>query len=393
MFEIKGKYATALVTTYNIEEEAIGQVTELVNDVAAEGSKVVIMPDVHAGKGSVVGTVMQLKDRVVPNLVGVDIGCGVLAVEILNRDLDYESLDRTIKEKIPFGFGVHNTESKLAKTIIKDLRMHLSAKDRSHILKSLGSLGGGNHFISVEQEGDTNFLCIHSGSRSLGLKVAKHYQEIAISKQQQIDYNLIIQELKDKGQQHLIEGALKDAKAAAPSHNKDLAYLTGEDMDNYIHDLKIAQKFAYENRLTMAKIIIDAMGWTPFTDIHTIHNYIDTKTMILRKGAVAATVDEHFIVPLNMKDGSLICVGRPNDEWLQSAPHGAGRAMSRRKAKELLNVNDFIDEMKEVWSSSIGESTLDEAPSAYKPAQEIKDILSKKYKVVAHLKPVYNFKA
>lgn len=393
MFEIKGKYANALITTMNIEEEAIGQITELVNHKAAKGSQIAIMPDVHAGAGCVIGTVMKVIDRVVPNLVGVDIGCGVFAVEILAQDIDYAKLDKVIRKYVPHGFGVHRAESPIAAKLLQNLKVSLKSDVKSHISKSLGTLGGGNHFISVEADGDKKYLCIHSGSRNLGVRVAKFYQELASKTPSDKSQKEIIEKLKAEGKTHLIQETLSSLKAHQEPINKDLAFLVDCNMQDYLADLKIAQEFANQNRKAMRDIIFYEMGWKQGEEIHSVHNYIDTETMILRKGAVAAPIGELFLVPLNMKDGTLICRGSANDEWLQSAPHGAGRAMSRRKAKDTLSMESFSEEMSSVWTTSVNQSTLDEAPGAYKPADEIKSILSEKYEVVAHLRTLYNFKS
>ena len=392
MFEIKGKYATALITTLNIEEQALAQVTQLVNNEASLGSKIAIMPDVHAGKGSVIGTTMTIVDRVVPNLVGVDIGCGVLAVRIEKGELDFEKLQSVINNFVPSGFGVHEYEDKLD-FVFKDLRMPLNKKSKSHIAKSLGTLGGGNHFISVESDGIDNYLCIHTGSRNLGSQVAKFYQELAVSQMESQDFSNVISELKAKGEMYKIAATLAELKKNKKQINKELAYLTGSAMEDYLWDASLAQTFAWENRTKIARVIFEKMGWEWKGRIHSVHNYVSVQDKILRKGAVAAPVGELFVVPLNMKDGTLICRGKENKEWNQSAPHGAGRVMSRRAAKDTLSLEDFKEEMKGIWSASVGQSTLDESPGAYKPSEEIKSILSEKYEIVSHLKTLYNFKS
>lgn len=390
MFEIKGKYTTALITTDNIEEEAISQITELINHPAAQGSKVVIMPDVHAGKGCVIGTTMTITDRIVPNLVGVDIGCGVLAVKVPNV-IDFAKLDKVIRDYIPYGTSAHKEQKiRVMDEKLSKLVTPLSSSQMQHIKNSLGSLGSGNHFISVEADGDYTYLIIHSGSRNLGVQVAKYHQNIAEKQLKSTDKSAIIEQLKQQGRQSEIQTVLSTIDK--PEGSKDLAYLQGKAMEDYLHDVEIAQDYAHFNRLTMALTIARHMGWTfDFSSIESVHNYIDTKEMILRKGAISA--NGRFLVPLNMKDGTLICIGEYNEEWNFSAPHGAGRAMSRSKAKELLDVNDFKEEMNGIWSSTVGKGTLDEAPKAYKPADEIKEIISQQYTVWKHLKPLYNFKA
>ena len=392
MFEIKGKYAVALVTTDNIEEEAIGQITELVNHECSEGSKIVIMPDVHAGAGCVIGTTMTIKDRVVPNLVGVDIGCGVLAVEILDKELDFDKLQSVIDKYVPSGFSVHE-EERFDDSGLQYLGTPLSKNDKSHILRSIGTLGGGNHFISVEGDGEKNYLVIHTGSRNLGTKVAKYYQDMAVKSFKGKDVQSVINDLKESGQEHLISERLKELKLKEKSFNKDLAYLSGMAMSFYLFDLQIAQNYAEQNRNAINTTIFENMGWSMGDYIESVHNYIDTETMILRKGSVEAPVNGLFLVPLNMKDGTLICRGKSNEEWNQSSPHGAGRSMSRRKAKDSISLKDYEDDMVGVWSTSVNENTIDESSFAYKPALEIKEIVSEKYEVVRHLKTLFNFKA
>ena len=391
-YTIEGKYANALITTNNIEEQALAQVIDLINNEASLGSKIAIMPDVHAGKGSVIGTTMTIVDRVVPNLVGVDLGCGVLAVRIDKGELNFERLQTVIENFVPSGFGVHKYEDNLD-FIFKDLKMPLNEKSKSHIAKSLGTLGGGNHFISVESDGVDNYLCIHTGSRNLGSQVAKFYQELAISQMESQDFSSVIAELKAKGETHKIAATLAELKKNKKQINKELAYLTGSAMEDYLWDASLAQTFAWENRTKIARVIFENMDWEWKGRVHSVHNYVSVQDKVLRKGAVAAPIGELFVVPLNMKDGTLICRGRENAEWNQSAPHGAGRAMSRRAAKDNLSLETFKEEMKGIWSASVGQSTLDEAPGAYKPSEEIKSILSEKYEIVTHLKTLYNFKA
>jgi tRNA-splicing ligase RtcB len=391
MFTINGKYTNALVTTENVEEEAIAQITELVNSAAAMGSKIVIMPDVHAGKGCVIGTTMTITDRVVPNLVGVDIGCGVLAFEV-PIDIDFEKLQAVIDRGVPSGMNVHNKQKNFTMDEkLATLNTPLSDKQLSHIQNSIGTLGGGNHFISIETDGEKAYLIIHSGSRNLGTQVAKYHQDIAVKSLKVNDRDAIVAKLKAEGRHKEIAEVL--ANLPKQEVNKDLAFLQGEAMENYLHDVYIAQEYAKTNRREMIKTIFDGMGWNSWgrERIESVHNYIDIDEGILRKGAIAAK--GKFLVPLNMKDGTLICQGAENETWNNSAPHGAGRTMSRSKAKATLNVEDFKEEMKNVWSATVGQSTLDEAPAAYKPAEEIKALIGEQYVVLRHLKTVFNFKA
>lgn len=401
MFEITGKYATALITTDDIEEEAIAQITELVNSPASLNSKIVIMPDVHAGKGCVIGTTMTITDRVVPNLVGVDIGCGVSAYEIkLNKPIDFERLQKVIDEKVPSGFNVHDHEDATTEALIETLRCPLPNEARSRILRSMGTLGGGNHFISVEVSSvnQTPYLIIHTGSRSLGTLVARHYQEVAEKGTMAKATQSFVEKLKAEGRHTEIQSELGKFKQNSTefSKSKALAFLTGQDMEDYMYDMQIAQKFAQRNRNQIAKTILLGIGARySGPDIESVHNYIEVTPVetILRKGAVATDV-HNFLVPLNMRDGTLVYWGLYfNTEWNYSGPHGAGRKMSRSGAKKTLQLEDFKESMKGIWSKSVGQSTLDEAPMAYKDGQSIEDALDGQYELADHLIPIFNFKA
>lgn len=392
MFDIKGKYATAFITTDNIEEEAIAQVTELVNSPASFASKIVIMPDVHAGKGCVIGTTMTIVDRVVPNLVGVDIGCGVSAYKITS-DINFKDLQDIIDRYVPSGFNVHSEASDVFDEQLRKLKTPLEIDDITRIRRSIGTLGGGNHFISVEMDGPDCHLVIHTGSRILGTRIAKYHQGIAEEGTRAEEIANMIRQLKAQGRQAEIQPTLEKFKKEQTdfANTKALAFLQGAEMEDYLNDVKIAQEFASLNRKMIAVTIMNCLGLKYAGHIESVHNYIDTDEMVLRKGAIKAS--ELFLVPLNMRDGTLICAGSSNPDWNHSAPHGAGRAMSRSRARKELNVEDFKETMKDVWSASVNTSTLDEAPDAYKPAEEIKAIVSKEYEVVSHLKPVFNFKA
>lgn len=393
MFTITGKYADALITTDNIEQEAIAQVTELVNHPASRGSYLAIMPDVHAGKGCVIGTTMKITDRVVPNLVGVDIGCGVLAVEIQDKIDDFKALQDVIDKYVPSGMNVHQRTNVKVEKMLAELKTPLG-KHMNRILCSLGTLGGGNHFISIEGDEESNYLIIHTGSRNLGLQVAKYHQDKASEETLGDEIQALILDLKAKGLNSTIQDEVakyKKEHEADASASKELAFLEGQAMEDYLHDVKIAQLFAHENRWEIASTIIKQMGWSMVNSVESVHNYIDTKTMILRKGAISSK--GKFLVPLNMRDGTLICIGKENEEWNDSAPHGAGRSMSRSRAKKELSLDSFVDTMKDIWSASVNESTLDEAPDAYKPAEEIKKALESQYVIWRELKPLFNFKA
>lgn len=396
MLDIKGKYNTAKVFTDVIEPEAISQIMELCNQPSFEELQVRIMPDVHAGAGCTVGTTMTIKDKVIPNLVGVDIGCGMEVAKLGKIDIDFAQLDAIIREKIPSGCNIREKVHAFAKQI--DLTKFRCAGDLNldKAEKSIGSLGGGNHFIEVDVADDgTKYLVIHSGSRHLGLEVCKHYQRAAYDRIVKLTgkeaQEAIIERCKKEGRMQDIADELKTLKPLYVS--KDLAYCEGELFDDYIHDMKIAQKFANLNRLAMKKEILDALGIKEVESFTTLHNYIDTDNMILRKGSVSAQAGETLIIPINMRDGSLICVGKGNPDWNFSAPHGAGRLMSRSKARELLSLDEFRETMSGIYTTSVGRDTIDEAPMAYKSLEDIVDNIHDTVDIVDIVKPVYNFKA
>ena len=377
------------IFAYTIEEAAIEQIINVAN--LYDDCKIRIMPDCHAGKGCTIGTTIKLKDKVTPNLVGVDIGCGMLVVELGNIDIDFNRLDEVINNFVPSGFSVHD---KAINNFDCTKFTCNSVLDNDFCDKSIGSLGGGNHFIEIDaDENENKYLIIHSGSRNLGVKVCKFYQDLAIEtlSSNKDEISNIIAKMKSEGHEHEISKVL--SKLPKKKIDKELAYLSGENMNKYIHDMDMAQDFATCNRLTIANIILERMNFKIIDWWQTIHNYIDTDNMILRKGAVSAQKGERLIIPMNMRDGSLICTGKGNPDWNYSAPHGAGRLMSRTKAHKTLSENEFENEMKGVHSTSVCESTIDESPMAYKPMQEILDCISDTVKVEKTIKPVYNFKA
>ena len=393
---INGKYAAAHVMTDDIEQAAIEQVQALTDAKVSEGCKIAIMPDVHAGKGCTIGTVMTIKDRVCPNLVGVDIGCGVLAVHLGEKkaeDIDFQLLQEAIDEYVPSGRNVHPNQKDMMRGRLGELTFKLSEKEATHLDRSLGTLGGGNHFISIESGKTGNYLLIHSGSRHLGVLVAQHHQRLAEKAQDNSKAKKdLIDRLKREGREHEISAALR---AFPEPEKEDLAYLSGAQAEDYLNDMKIAQDYARANRLTMAIRIVARMGWAPFWTIESVHNYIDTEKKILRKGAVAAEPNSGFLVPLNMRDGTLIYMskGENGSEWLDSAPHGAGRRKSRTKARAEGNLEEYKKSMEGIWSASVNEATLDENPNAYKDANSIIEILDKNFTKIDHLIPVFNFKA
>lgn len=357
MIELRGKYNNAIVYTDNIEQEAISQIITLLNQPFAEQNQIRFMPDVHAGKGCTIGFTMKMDKIVCPNLVGVDIGCGVLVAKLGDINIDFEKLDKVIRERVPYGFNVHNHQKPFH---LEDLTMYDSLGNKDRILKSLGTLGSGNHYIEINvDEHNDKYLVIHSGSRNLGVQVCEHYQKIAEEKCTDVA--------------------------------KGLEYLTGQDYDNYIHDMLTTQRYAKMNRLMMAQAICEGMDWQVLDFFQTIHNYIDEDGYV-RKGAVSARLGEKLIIPLNMRDGSLICVGKGNPDWNYSAPHGAGRILSRGKAKRELDLSVFEKEMEGIYSTCVDKARLDESPMAYKDYKEIINNIGDAVDIISHIKPLYNFK-
>lgn len=390
-----------------IEEEASLQIQRMSVSDAYHDCQIRIMPDCHAGAGCTIGTVIALKDRVVPNTVGVDIGCGMLVIPILDKDkLSLEELDNYIKNEIPSGFNINSKflGKEFYSPLILDNYKCQEILDRDFVLKSIGSLGGGNHFIEVDvNDKGQKYLVIHTGSRNLGVRVCKYYQEKAIKycKSKRTDFTEIIESLKAEGRQSEIQATLTQIKAIQPPFEDDLAYLEGQDLADYLNDMRLCQGYASCNRKALASKILGGAGLFHtlqeylFHDIGftTIHNYIDLPHKILRKGSVSALNGEKLIIPINMRDGSLICVGKGNLNWLYSAPHGAGRLMSRKKAKETLKEEDFIESMKGIYTTTATKDTIDEAPMVYKPMDEIIECIKDTVDVVDIIKPIYNFKA
>lgn len=397
MLEIKGKFNTAKVFTDIIDEDSIRQIYELCNQSFAEGAKIRMMPDVHAGAGCVIGTTMTITDRVVPNMVGVDIGCGMETVRIKGRKLEVEQLDKLIKFNIPSGFDIREKQHRYAeKARLEELRCVEQVNfDRAY--RSLGTLGGGNHFIEADKGEDGIYIVIHSGSRHLGVEVAKFYQKRAIEELKHsgdADVRKLIDEMKLQGREKEIEAAVSEhnsqAKKAVPDH---LAYVYGTAFDDYIHDMKIVQEFAMLNRKAMMDEIVRGMKLKVEDEFTTIHNYIDTEKMIVRKGSVSAQSGERLIIPINMRDGSLICIGKGNDDWNCSAPHGAGRLFSRSQAKQNFTVSEYKKQMSGIYSTTINQSTLDECPMAYKSMDDIVKNIGDTVEITEVIKPIYNFKA
>jgi RNA-splicing ligase RtcB len=388
------------IFTENIEETARKQINTLLEQSAFKDCKIRIMPDVHAGSGCVIGFTGDLGDKVIPNIVGVDIGCGMQTVELGDIDIDFEKLDKVIHDNVPSGFNVHeNPVVEFPK--LNELYCYDELRNKERIVCSIGTLGGGNHFIEVDIDEDNNkYLIIHSGSRNLGKQVADIYQELAIKTIRNVNIsqkqNKIIEEYKASGREKEISTAIKQLKREYKDYYdipKELCYLENENREKYLHDMEICQEFAVMNRTWISNIILSAMGWKEANRFETIHNYIDHDNNIVRKGAVSAYKGERLIIPINMRDGCIIGIGKGNQDWNYSAPHGAGRVMSRMEAKRSVSMNDFEKSMKGIYTTSVNQSTIDESPMAYKPMQEIIDCIGDTVEIERIIKPVYNFKA
>ncbi len=400
MMNIEGKVNTAVCYATVVEDEAIEQIRRMCDYEFTQGSKIRIMPDVHAGKGCTIGTTMTVVDKAVPNVVGVDIGCGMYTVDLGKADIDLVKFDEAA-HYIPSGTDVW--EGRQERFDLTGLRCYRELKDTKRLERSLGTLGGGNHFIEIDRSADgTNYLVIHSGSRNLGKQVAELYQQLAIDLHKGIGEYLeardeIIRTYKEQGRRTEIQAALKqlkwDKENLAPDMPEDLCFLSGKYLDDYLHDVEICQAFARRSREKMAEILVDWVGIVAGEAFHTIHNYIDTNEMILRKGAIAAHVGEKVLIPINMRDGSILAMGKGNLDWNYSAPHGAGRVMSRSKAKNTLSMEEYKETMKGIYTTSVNEKTLDEAPMAYKSLEDIIDVVSEAVDIIEVLKPIYNFKA
>lgn len=398
MIILNGKYNYAKVFTEIIDEGAIAQIIELCNQPISENSSIRIMPDVHAGAGCTIGTTMTVSDKIIPNLVGVDIGCGMETIRLKEKHIEVQKLDKLIYEKIPSGFEIRRKAHRYIEKI--DLAKLYCYKriDPLRAEMSIGTLGGGNHFIEADKGSDGSiYIVIHSGSRHLGVETAKYYQNEAyrrLNNSSEKEVNELIEKLKAEGKEKQIQSEIK--KLTSTKHTnvpKHLAYCEGELFEQYIHDMKIVQQFAFLNRQAMMDEIIKGMGFHVTERFSTIHNYIDTDKMILRKGAVSAESGEKLLIPVNMRDGSLICTGKGNPDWNCSAPHGAGRLMSRSQAKESFTVSEFKKQMKGIYTTSVNQQTLDECPMAYKSIEDIVDNIGDTVEINDIIKPIYNFKA
>lgn len=389
------------IFTSNVEQEAIDQINTLLDQPAFADCKVRIMPDVHAGAGCVIGFTANLGDKVIPNIVGVDIGCGMLTINLGKIVIDYGKLDAAIRKRVPCGREVH--EGRLIQfSRIQDMHCYRELKDTRRFERSIGTLGGGNHFIEIDEGSDgTKYLVIHTGSRNMGKQVADYYQNLAVELMQGKDelyskQEQLIAEYKAQGRRNEIEAAIKKLHRSFEAKQldipKDLCYLTGKYREDYLHDMRICQEFAHSNREWIAKLILDEMGWQYFDTFTTIHNYIDDENMI-RKGAISAKKGEKLLIPINMRDGCIVGIGKGNEDWNCSAPHGAGRIMSRAKAREMVSLDEFKEAMDGIFTTSVGADTIDEAPMVYKPMDEIIENIKDTVDILEIIKPVYNFKA
>ena len=396
--EIKGKFATAISYAKEIEPTAEEQIRTMCDQQFTEGCRVRIMPDVHAGKGCTIGTTMTIRGKAVPNVVGVDIGCGMYTTKLENKRVDFARVDE-ICHWIPSGMNVW--DSPREEFDLKQLRCYRNLKEIIWLRNSLGTLGGGNHFIEIDRSEDGIYwLVVHSGSRNLGKQVCEYYQEMAVDDADKKAYSdvadSLIASLKAEGRQREIQTELEALRTRVKKNRtvpESLCHLEGNHLEDYLHDVKICQEYAVRNREIMTKLILKKTGMVGLESFHTVHNYIDTDEMILRKGAIAAHAGERVLIPINMRDGSIIAIGRGNEEWNYSAPHGAGRVMSRKKAFETLSLEEYKTAMEGIYTTTANQETLDESPMAYKRMEDIIDAIREAVDIVEIIKPVYNFKA
>ncbi len=395
---IQGKAASAVVYASVIEDKAIEQIRRMCDYDFAKDSRIRIMPDVHAGKGCTIGTTMTISDKVVPNMVGVDIGCGMYTVRLDAREIDLARFDAAA-HAVPSGMNVW--EGRRESFDLEPLRCFRELKDTRRLQRSLGTLGGGNHFIEIDRASDgALYLVIHSGSRNLGKQVAEHYQQLAVELNQGREAyfkkrDALIAEYKAAGRRREIQAALEQLywTKTPMTVPEDLCYVYGEYLQDYLHDVEICQHFARRNRELIAEVLLSSTGLSGGEAFHTVHNYINTQEMILRKGAIAAHDGEKVLIPINMRDGSVLAVGRGDPEWNYSAPHGAGRVMSRMAARETLDMATYVEAMRGVYTTSVCPDTIDEAPMAYKSIEDIVGVIRDSVDVIDIMKPIYNFKA
>jgi len=397
MITIQGKFGEAKIFTDNIEPEAITDIYKILNSPVAINANMRIMPDVHKGMSFPIGTTMKITDKVIPNGVSVDIGCGMLVQTLKDSHIELGKLDKVIHANVPAGFSIHKKAHRWADdTRIQELRCKAELPNMPKFHLAIGTLGGGNHFIEVNKdETGQLFLVIHTGSRNLGKQIADYYQQKAydaMKSKRASDLAEILDNLKKNGRVDEIDAAIKYFHSNNPEPDKAMAYCEGELMQDYLHDMAIAQEYASLNRKAIADIIQCGMRWKVEGEFETIHNYIDMDTMILRKGAVRAEKGEILIVPISPSYGSLICIGKGNEDWNYSSPHGGGRVMSRKAAKEKYTTKDFEMAMDGIYTTTISKDTVDECPMAYKDPNEIIENIKDTVDVVKHIVPVYNFK-
>lgn len=386
------KFKNVKIFTDNIDELALEQLKTLVKTNVFEDMPIRIMPDVHTGAGCVIGFTAPIKNKIIPNLVGVDIGCGMLCIELGKIDIDFEKLDKVIRENVPSGKNV-GEKTEEATEMIKSLRAHGHLKNVAWLRASLGTLGGGNHFIEIdEDESGVKYLIVHTGSRNLGKQIAEHYQSRAVKEYKRDCLDKIKKELMAKSKECLIQKRIEAFKNDPKRLPDDLCYVQGQAMEDYLFDMQICTKFADRNRQIIAEVICKKMEFPTKKSFTTRHNYISTENLI-RKGAISAKQGEKLLIPLNMRDGCIIGIGKGNEDWNCSAPHGAGRIMSRAQAKKELDLNDFKAAMQGIFSTTVTKDTIDEAPFAYKPSDEIISLVKDTVDIVKIIKPIYNFKA
>lgn len=398
MFEVTGKYASAIVYTDLADQASVSQVIELCNQEFVQDQKIRLMPDIHAGSGCTIGTTITIGDKIVPNLVGDDIGCGMAVAVLKETHIELQKLDKIIRQYIPAGFSVREKPHPFVKKASLHMLRCVDHINLDRAKRSIGTLGGGNHFIEVDRNDNGRlYLVVHSGSRHLGVEIASFYQKLAyeqLNSCSKVEVDSLVTRLKAEGKQKLIEAEIRKLKGTKRTKiPKNLAYVEGSTFEDYIHDMRIAQRYAALNRQAIVDTIMEQMGLHVVDGFTTIHNYIDLEHMILRKGAVSAQKGERLIIPINMRNGSLICTGKGNPEWNYSAPHGAGRLMSRSEAKNSFSVSAFKKEMDGIYTTSVGRETLDECPMAYKPMESILKNISNTVDVDMIVRPVYNFKA
>ena len=400
MITIKGKYNSAECYTDDIEYTAREQIKAMTNDPTFEGCKIRIMPDVHAGVGCTIGTTMTIGEKVAPSMVGVDIGCGMYTVALGEVDIDLEAFDRAA-HALPSG---HGTRSEPVEPFdVSRLVCNKDIKRVAYAACSLGTLGGGNHFIELDKdEAGETYLVVHSGSRNLGAQVAEHYMDVAVDlaldkPSHMREREELVRTLKREKRDGQIQASLRklddnwNAKRNTVSRERSCVY--GQALEDYLHDLDVCIDFARRNREIIAESLLTAVGLRPVEEFHTVHNYIDTEMGVLRKGAISARKGERILIPINMRDGALICIGKGNEDWNSSAPHGAGRLMSRANARRQLTLEEYRKEMRGIYTTSVGMNTIDESPMAYKSIHDILRNIRPTCTVVNRLKPIYNFKA